>query len=179
MAAEYERRKYKRGEVIFSEGERAAEAYLIQAGKVHLFRNENGIAKELDTIGEGQIFGEMGVISDMNRMASADAVTDVTLICCHRQELKRRLKDLDKDRREAMRFLIVYCQEYLPFEMMENRPTNKITAERDAVALQLIRHFDRPGELDALDSFMAGLYRVLIGYAKRRLPTGLDAKSEG
>ena len=174
MAIDYERREYKRGDVIFSEGDRAAEAYLIQAGKVHLFRDQNGVAQELDTIGEGHIFGEMGVISDMNRMASADAVNNVTLICCHRQELKRRLDDLDKDRREAMRFLIVYCQEYLPFEMMENRPTNKITAERDALALQLIRHFDRPGEIESLDTFMAGLYRVLIGYAKRRIPPDLD-----
>lgn len=129
---------------------------------------------EIDTVGEGSIFGEMGVLSDMNRMASANAVGDTVLTCCHRRALMLRLDDLDEDRRDALRFLIVYCQEFMPFELMENRPDDEETRCRDGIAFYLIRDSAKPGELDGLDPFLRGLCRVLIGYVKRRLPPGFE-----
>lgn len=139
---------------------------------------ENGERHEIDVVGPGQIFGEMGVISDMNRMASATALKETVLTCCHRRELLRRTDRLSDDRRDALRFLIVYCQEFMPFELIENRPDNKETERRDTIAFCLIRDAERPGELDELDAFLAGIYRVLVGYAKRRLPPDFEPPRE-
>lgn len=176
MAGEYSRRIFKDGEIIFSQDDRAGEAYLIQSGSVRILHDENGTSQEIDTIGRGTVFGEMGVISDMNRMASAIAIGETNLLCCQRGELQRRLDDLDKDKRDALRFLIVYCQTLLPFEMMENRPDDEEAVDRDKIAFYLVRDANRPGEMDGLDVFLSSLYEVLIGYAKRRLPPNLKSK---
>lgn len=176
MPGEYSRRTFEDGEVIFSQNDRAGEAYLIQSGSVRIHHDQNGTSQEIDTIGKGTIFGEMGVISDMNRMASAISVGETLLLCCQRGELQRRLDDLDKDKRDALRFLIVYCQSLLPFEMMENRPDDEEATSRDKIAFYLIRDAIKPGELDGLDVFLGSLYETLIGYAKRRLPPNLESK---
>jgi hypothetical protein len=174
MGSDYLRRSFKDGDKIFAEGDRAGEAFLVHSGKVRLFKVENGVSQEIDTVGEGRIFGEMGVLSDMNRMASATAVGDTVLTCCHHRALMKRLDALDSDRRDSLRFLIVYCQEFLPFEMMENRRDDEETRNRDSIAFYLIRDSAKPGELDGLDPFLRGLYQVLVGYAKRRLPPDFE-----
>jgi len=175
MDGDYVPRICQAGEAVFVEDDRAGEAFLIRSGRVRIHKLENGADKEIDTIGAGQIFGEMGVLSDMNRMASATAVEETTLVCCHRRELVRRLEELSVDRRDAFRFLIVYCQDLLPFEMMTERPDDEDTRDRDKIAYYLVRDAERPGELDGLDPFMGGLYKLLISYAKRRLPPGFSA----
>ena len=170
MQSDYRHENFKDGESIFSQGDRAGEAYLVNSGQVRIHSFENGSIREIDVIGQGKIFGEMGVITDMNRMASADAVGETVVISCERKELLRRVDKLDGDRREALHFFIVYCQEFLPYELMEERPENDETQHRDEIAFNLIRESNHPGALAGLDTFMTGLYKVLIGYTKRRLP---------
>lgn len=170
---DYMRRSYKKGDFVFKEGERGAEAYLISSGRVLLYKTENGEMHEIDEIGSPRIFGEMGVIADANRMATAQVTEDCELVCCHRRELVRRMDALDEDRRDAMRFLIIYCQEFLPYELMENRPDTEETQHMDSMARGLVKATLKPGELDDLDGFMRGLYQVLISYAERRLPPHL------
>lgn len=177
MSADYVRRTYQDGEPIFEEGDRAGEAFLINSGQVRIFKKEGSELSEIDVIGPGSIFGEMGVISDMNRMASAMAVGETELNCCHRRELKRRVDALDEDMRDALRFLIVYCQEFLPFELMTDRPDDAETRKRDTIAYHLVKGSQKPGELDQLDTFLRGLYKVLIGYTERRLPPGFEPVS--
>ena len=166
----YGQRRFEDGDVIFSEGDRAGEAFLVTNGAVHLQKTENGQVHEIDTVGAGKIFGEMGVISDVNRMASAIAVGETTLTSCHRTELMRRVDELDEERRDAIRFLITYCQDFLPYELMKNRPVDKEILERDRIARHLVHDSAKLGLLDGLDSFMNGLFKVLISYAERRLP---------
>ena len=170
MEEDYMRREFKSGEIIFSEGDRGAEAFLINRGKVQIYTDKDGAIQEIDVVGSGQVFGEMGIISDSNRMATASAVGDTVVTCCHRRELMRRVDKLNDDRRDAMRFLIVYCQEFLPFELMTDRPDNDETRHMDSMAFYLIRESKKANELDDLDRFLKGLYKVLIGYAERRLP---------
>ena len=167
MNQDYFRRNVEEGENIFSEGEPSGIAYLVHSGKVRLHKNELGMDVDIDIIGPGNIFGEMGVISSGPRMASATAVEDTVLTCCYKREMMRRVDGLDKDTRDALRFLIKYCQEFLPFELMAERPDDAETKRKDALARLLVQKSDAPKELDG---FLTRLYQVLIGYAERRLP---------
>lgn len=173
MTDKYFCKTYKDGENIFSEGERAGVAYLIDTGQVRLHKTTNGQAQEIDTISPGKIFGEMGVLSDSNRMASATAVGETKLTGCHRLELIQHVDKLDADKRDALQFLIIYCQEFLPYELMDSRPNNEETRHLDNLALQLVRKANMPGHMDNLDPFLQGLYKVLISYTERRLPPNL------
>ena len=170
----YTRRNYDNGDVIFSQNQRAGEAYLITSGTVRLEVNDNGKIKEIATIGKGSLFGEMGVISDSNRMASAIAQEDCEVLTCSRRELHERLSQLDKDRQDALNFLILYSQELLPFELMENRPDGDKDRERDKIAYYLVQN---KAAADDLDVFLKSLYKVLIDYTERRLPPDFNPES--
>jgi CRP/FNR family transcriptional regulator, cyclic AMP receptor protein len=69
-------REFKAGEVIFKEGDAAAEFFVVQRGKVEI-RLGNRL---LGTLGDHDIFGEMALIDAAPRSASAIAATDVKLV---------------------------------------------------------------------------------------------------
>jgi CRP-like cAMP-binding protein len=69
-------RSFKQGEVIFKQGDSATELYVIQSGRVGIqFGN-----RLLDTLEEHNIFGEMALIDNSPRSATAVASTDVVLV---------------------------------------------------------------------------------------------------
>ncbi len=68
-------REYKAGEPIFHEGDRGTELYVIKHGKVRILAGN----RLLETLGDNEIFGEMALIDDSPRSASAVAATDVAV----------------------------------------------------------------------------------------------------
>jgi CRP-like cAMP-binding protein len=69
-------RHLKAGETIFKEGDRATEVYVIKSGRVGIQLGN----RLLDTIEANEIFGEMALIDDGPRSATAIAATDVALV---------------------------------------------------------------------------------------------------
>jgi CRP/FNR family transcriptional regulator, cyclic AMP receptor protein len=69
-------RTFKAGETIFKEGDPGDEMFVIQSGRVEIRRGN----RTLETLGEKSIFGEMALIDDGPRSASAVAATDVSLV---------------------------------------------------------------------------------------------------
>ena len=166
----YSQRVYGDGDVIFGDGSRGGEAYLIKSGQVRLWKNEAGKPVTIALIGKGKIFGEMAVISDMPRMASASAVGEVTCVSIDRPELHRRLDELKDHQKAALNFLIYYCGDFLPYELHDKRPTDAETRKRDDVARNLIAKKDDAPITKDLDPILSGLYQALVGYAQRRVP---------
>ena len=69
-------RHVKAGETIFKEGDPAAEVYVIWSGRVGIQLGN----RLLDTLEANEIFGEMALIDDKRRSATAIALTDVALV---------------------------------------------------------------------------------------------------
>ena len=65
------------GKVVFREGDPADYAYIIQTGQVEILKRAALSNVRVGLIGPGDLFGEMGVIDDRPRSATARAVTDV------------------------------------------------------------------------------------------------------
>jgi pSer/pThr/pTyr-binding forkhead associated (FHA) protein len=68
------------GDIIFSEGEIGTEMYILQSGTVELLKEIGGETRVLSTLEKGDFFGEMSVLEDLPRTASARAKTDVELV---------------------------------------------------------------------------------------------------
>jgi CRP/FNR family transcriptional regulator, cyclic AMP receptor protein len=69
-------RHFKAGETIFNEGEPATEVYVVCSGRVGIQLGN----RLLDVLDADQIFGEMALIDDKPRSATAIALSDVAVI---------------------------------------------------------------------------------------------------
>ena len=73
--------RFSSGQPIFEEGEVGTEMYVIQSGTVEVFKHSRrGDDKLLATLEKGDFFGEMSILEDVPRTASARAKTDVELV---------------------------------------------------------------------------------------------------
>src|SRR5690606_5756398 len=69
-----------KGTVLFREGEPGKEMFVIQAGKVAISKQVREVEKVLATLGPGEFFGEMAIISNKPRNASASIAEDAKLL---------------------------------------------------------------------------------------------------
>lgn len=67
---------YKAGDVIFSDGDAANTMYVLDAGEVEVYKG----TRLLETIQAGGFFGEMGLVNDKPRSATATCKTDCTVV---------------------------------------------------------------------------------------------------
>ena len=86
-----ERKVFYAGQKIFAEGDRGDRAYLIQTGNVQIIKNEMPLA----TLGAGELFGEMALVDDKPRMASAVAENDVAVVIISRETFNDKLSKTD------------------------------------------------------------------------------------
>ena len=59
------------GTVLFRDGERGKEMYVIQTGKVRITKEIRGEVQTLAVLGDGEFFGEMAILNNKPRSANA------------------------------------------------------------------------------------------------------------
>ncbi len=74
-----DRKVFPVGEKIFREGDNGSRAYIVQSGNVDIVKEINDEDVVVGNVGPGGIFGEMALIDDEPRMASA--VVSDTCVC--------------------------------------------------------------------------------------------------
>jgi Cyclic nucleotide-binding domain/FHA domain len=72
--------EHKAGEYVFREGDLGTEMYIINEGKVEILNQVGDEEQLLAVLEKGDFFGEMSVLEDLPRAASARALTDVRLL---------------------------------------------------------------------------------------------------
>jgi CRP/FNR family transcriptional regulator len=85
-------RFYKDNSVIFCEHEPGKELYIIQAGKVKISKIVDNNEVMLAVLENGDIFGEMAILDNKPRSASAVAFGDVTLLAINKANFEGMVK---------------------------------------------------------------------------------------
>lgn len=86
---------YKPGEYIFFEGDIESHFYIVESGVVTIFTKDSvGKRIHILDIVDGESFGEFALISQVPRSATAQAVTDVTLVKVSEEGFKHLLEEL-------------------------------------------------------------------------------------
>ena len=87
-------RSYRRDEVIYYENDPGLGFYVIQRGRVRLLtEDETGLTHELRQVDEYQMFGELSLFgTEVRRLETAQALTDVTVLGFFRPDLLRLVK---------------------------------------------------------------------------------------
>lgn len=73
-------RTFQKGEMIFSEFEPGDAFYLIQAGRVQIVKIMGDIEKTIDILQPTEVFGEMAILEDSPRSATAIALDQVKVL---------------------------------------------------------------------------------------------------
>jgi len=85
-------RTYKSGDLVFTEGEKGAEMFIVQEGKVIVTRQVAGTEVFLATVGRGDFFGEMAVLESLPRSATCRALDDTRLLAIRTGELLMKIR---------------------------------------------------------------------------------------
>jgi CRP/FNR family cyclic AMP-dependent transcriptional regulator len=81
------------GTVIFRQGDTGNEMFVISRGRVRLTLASDGHEREIATCGPGEFFGELSLLRDAPRSATAVAVEDSTLLVIERDVFAMMMQD--------------------------------------------------------------------------------------
>lgn len=83
------------GDVLFHEGDVADTAYIIESGELEISTQTDGNKVVICSLVDGDIVGEMGIIDDEPRTATATAIQSTRLISASRNQLTDRISEAD------------------------------------------------------------------------------------
>ncbi len=78
-------KKIPPGTVLFNEGDRGEEMYILQSGRVKISKRIRGVEKTLATLEKGEFFGEMAILNDKPRSASAETIEECEMLMIDRK----------------------------------------------------------------------------------------------
>jgi CRP-like cAMP-binding protein len=132
------------GEIIFSEGDIGTDMYIVQSGTVELLKAIGGETRVLSTLEKGDFFGEMSVLEDVPRTASARAKTDVELLRINGATFDAMLKGnteiairMMRKLSRRLREVTAMLEDSLGRRVVEEEkpPPRRVEPERDACRL--------------------------------------------
>lgn len=97
---------FPQNHVLFSQGESGDKAYIIEKGRVLIYLTKDGEDFPLSILGEGEIFGEMAIIDNQARSASAKTLDECSLIVVTKDQLMERVQSADTVVRLLLRVLL-------------------------------------------------------------------------
>lgn len=97
---------FSAGNKVFSEGDKGNIAYVVETGQIEISTTDRGNRIVLGVISQGQLFGEMALIDDAPRTATATALTDTVLTVVSRDQLMERLDNAEPMLRMLVRVII-------------------------------------------------------------------------
>jgi CRP-like cAMP-binding protein len=72
--------RLSRGATVFRQGDPGGSMYVIRAGKVRVMKESQGRRRVVTTLGPGDFFGEMAVVTGRPRTATVEVLEDVELL---------------------------------------------------------------------------------------------------
>ena len=85
-------KKIPPGTMLFHEGDKGEEMFIIQSGKIKISKRIRGVEKTLATLEKGEFFGEMAILNDKPRSASAETLEDSEMLVIDRKTFDTLLR---------------------------------------------------------------------------------------
>jgi CRP-like cAMP-binding protein len=86
---------FPKGKVLFRQGEKGGAAYIVNSGAVGIFRETGDRKVPLATVRKGELFGEMAVIDNSPRMATAFTLEESTLMVISADVMMDKMRKSD------------------------------------------------------------------------------------
>ena len=151
---------YRKGEIVFDEGSEGNTAFLIESGSVEVFKTVDGERVSLAHLGKGEMFGEMALIDDSPRMASAQAEGNASIIVIPRAVLDAKLGRSDKFVRGLIKILVANLRNVHQSYMRRARSIDDYLGAVDFFLAGLGDYLNTPGGEAVSDLAVAHLERI-------------------
>jgi len=89
------RRVVHKDQIVFREGEPGNVMFLVQSGRVQVWRGTADARVEIGVVPAGGIFGEMAIFDGKPRMASASALEETVLVQIQGDHVREALRKAD------------------------------------------------------------------------------------
>ncbi len=127
--------RYGAGERIFTEGDLATTMFIVQSGKVRMFRMVEGQKRVHGVMEKGDFFGEMAILEGLPRTLSAEAVEDSELIEINSMTFDKMIKGNIEIAIRMLRKLSIRLREAeRRIEALQTSEARPVTAGRPAPA---------------------------------------------
>ncbi len=183
------------GKAIFHEGESGDRMFIIQSGRVRISKMIDGREHELAILEKGDFFGEMAIVSRINRTATATAVNATQLLAFDRQGFTGMI---EKNAKIALNVIDKLCrrlenansQIQLMFQRNQrslialnlyskfgDRPANEQHLPLDKIIEQISLNLETPGKL--VSSYLEGFVAAGILSIKGNVVRLIDRQKLG
>ncbi len=88
-------RRLAAGELLFAQDDPSDCAYVVEAGLLEIIAKTGKGEVVLARLGPGEVVGEMGLLADLRRSATARAATDCELLVISAEQLRYKLREAD------------------------------------------------------------------------------------
>jgi CRP/FNR family transcriptional regulator len=86
-------KKYKKGSIIFMEGDKGIASYFIKSGKIKIFKSsKDGKELILNIYGKNQVFAEVTIFNDISYPATAEVLEDAIVGVIKNSDLEKLIK---------------------------------------------------------------------------------------
>ena len=127
---------YDSGKIIFKENDKGDQMYIIQEGSVKISKNIAGKDHVLAILNKGNFFGEMAIVNQVSRTATATAVGTVRLLAFDREGF---IGMIEKNAKIALNVIDKLCRRLQQANMQIHHLVNK--DEDGLIALNLYYTF--------------------------------------
>lgn len=160
-------RKIPAGTVLFHEGDHGEEMYILQSGKVKISKRLRGVEKTLAVLEKGEFFGEMAILNDKPRSATAEVMEDSDLLVIDRKTFETLLRG---NVEIAIRFIKRLAERLREAdEQMEALMIKDNTSRLMTVLARKLKEHKKPGAFSMSIDDLAGLAGIDRSQAKTTL----------
>jgi CRP/FNR family transcriptional regulator, cyclic AMP receptor protein len=85
-------KKISANTVLFHEGDAGEEMFIIQTGRVKISKRIRGVEKTLATLEKGEFFGEMAILNDKPRSATAETMDSCEMLVIDRKTFEALIR---------------------------------------------------------------------------------------
>ncbi|HUL00307.1 MAG TPA: Crp/Fnr family transcriptional regulator [Nitrospirota bacterium] len=150
--------------VIFQEGDRGEDMYIIQTGKVKISKRIRGVEKTLATLEKGEFLGEMAILNDKPRSASAETLEDCEMLVIDRKTFEALIRG---NAEIAVRFIKRLADRLREAnEQMEALMIKDNTSRLVSIIAKSIREQKKTGEFGMTIEELAGLAGIEVSHAR-------------
>ena len=157
-------KKIPAGTALFQEGDRGEEMYIIQSGKGKISKRIRGVEKTLATLEKGEFLGEMAILNDKPRSASAETIEDCEMLVIDRKTFDALIRG---NAEIAVRFIKRLADRLREAnDQMESLMIKDNTSRLVSILAKQVKEQKKTGEFIATIEELAGLAGIEVSQAR-------------